>query len=101
MKKFTTLEEDLLKESLSAQESFNNRYAEFKQKITDINWSVNKMREEYRSDLRNWGYSGSMGYINEQLDNILEHLSKYSSDGYQPIVDNTLPEPPNGGSGVN
>lgn len=100
MKKFTTLEEDLLKESINAQESFNKRYEEFKQKITDINWSVNKFREEYRSDLRNWEYSGSMGYINEQLDNILQHLNKNASGGYTPIIDNTLPEPPDGGSGV-
>lgn len=77
MKKFTTLDEDLLKESQSAQEMFNMRFEEFKQKMDSVNMAVNNLKAEYQSNLRNWGYAGSMGYVIEKLDNILEHLEKY------------------------
>ncbi|MCK9417393.1 hypothetical protein M0Q97_12205 [Candidatus Dojkabacteria bacterium] len=85
MKKFTTLDEDLLKESQSAQDMFNLRIKEFEQKMNDIKLAVYNMKEDYQSNLRNWGYAGSMGYINEQLDNILQHLEQYVEK--QPIPD--------------
>jgi uncharacterized coiled-coil DUF342 family protein len=77
MKKFTKIDEELLKESESAQNMFNMRFEEFKQKMDNINIAINNLKDEYQSNLRNWGYVGSMGYVNETLDNILEHLEKY------------------------
>jgi hypothetical protein len=85
MKKFTTLDEDLIKESQSAQDAFNLNFKEFEEKMDIVKLAVNNMKEDYQSNLRNWGYAGSMGYINEQLDNILQHLEQYVEK--QPIPD--------------
>lgn len=77
MKKFTTLDEDLIKESQSAQDAFNLKFKEFEEKLDIVKLAVNNMKEDYQSNLRNWGYAGSMGYVNEQLDDILAHLGQY------------------------
>lgn len=74
MKKFTTLEEDLLKEAAGAQEAFEKGFTEASNKLMQIKVALEDFKEKYQKDSRNWGYAGSMGYINEQLDQILIHL---------------------------
>jgi len=74
MKKFTTLETDLLKEASGAQETFNERFVEASNKLMQVKVALEDFKEKYQSDPRNWGYAGSMEYVNEQLDQILIHL---------------------------
>ena len=74
MKKFTTLEEDLLNEAVGAQEAFEKGFAKANDKLMQIKVALSDFKEKYEKDPRNWGYAGSMGYINDQLDQILEHL---------------------------
>ncbi len=74
MKKFTTLEEDLIKEAAGAQEAFDKGFKEANDKLLQIRVSLEDFKEKQKNDPRNWGYAGSMGYINEELDEILEHL---------------------------
>ena len=80
MKKFTKIDEELLKESQSAQEMFNSLIDEIENKLNQFNIELNKYKAEYYSDPNgrtkdNWGYIGSLKFVNEQLDNILEHLN--------------------------
>ncbi len=75
MKKFTTLEEDLLKESESAQESFDTNFIYAQSKLDMIKTELDEFKSEYQGDLRNWGYAGSLGHVNELLDEILDFLT--------------------------
>jgi len=77
MKKFTTLEEDLIKEAAGAQESFDKGFKEANDKLLQIRVALEDFKAKYQNEPRNWGFSGSMGYINEQLDGILQHLGVY------------------------
>jgi hypothetical protein len=81
MKKFTTLETDLLTESVGAQEAFDKGFSEATDKLAQIEVALENFKEEYQGDLRNWGYAGSMNYINEQLNDILTHLNIKYKDG--------------------
>lgn len=81
MKKFTTLETDLLTESVGAQEAFDKSFSEATDKLAQIEVALENFKEEYQNDLRNWGYAGSMDYINEQLNDILTHLNIKYKDG--------------------
>jgi len=74
MKKFTTLEEDLIKEAVGAKEAFEKSFTEASNKLMQIKVALEDFKEKYQNDPRNWGYAGSMGYINEQLDQVLIHL---------------------------
>ena len=74
MKKFTTLEEDLLNEAIGAQEAFEKSFTEASNKLMQIKVALEDFKGKYQSDTRNWGYAGSMGYINEQLNQVLIHL---------------------------
>jgi len=74
MKKFTTLEKDLVKEAAGAQEAFDKGFKNANDKLLQIKVALKDFKEKYQKEPRNWGYAGSLGYINEQLDNILEHL---------------------------
>jgi hypothetical protein len=77
MKKFTTLKDDLIKESYSAQEDFNIKFEQTQEKLETIKVALDNFKADYQNDLRNWGYSGSMGHVNELLEEILEHLDAY------------------------
>jgi hypothetical protein len=79
MKKFTNLDEDLLKENQSAQKLFNMRLEEFERNMDNVNSAVNNLKDKYQSNLKNWGYAGSLGYINEQLNNILQHIEYHNN----------------------
>jgi hypothetical protein len=74
MKKFTTLKEDLIKESASAQEAFDKNFIEAQSKIYMITDKLYEMKKKYEDDLRNWGYAGSLEHVNKELDGILNFL---------------------------
>ena len=74
MKKFTTLEEDLLNEAAGAQEAFEKGFTEASNKLMQIKVALEDFKEKYQNQPRDWGYAGSMGYVNDQLDQILQHL---------------------------
>lgn len=74
MKKFTTLEEDLINEAAGAQEAFEKGFTEASNKLMQIKVALEDFKEKYQNNPRDWGYVGSMGFINEQLDQILQHL---------------------------
>jgi hypothetical protein len=74
MKKFTTLKEDLLNEAIESQKSFNEGYENANNKLERIKTALDDFQSEFENDPRNWGYSGSMGHVNELLDEILGFL---------------------------
>jgi hypothetical protein len=74
MKKFTTLEEDLIKEAAGAQEAFDKGFKEANDKLLQIRVALEDFKDKQKNEPRNWEYAGSMGYINEQLDEVLNHL---------------------------
>ena len=80
MKKFTTLEKDLIKEAAGAQEAFDKGFKEANDKLLQIKVALEEFKEKYQDEPRNWGYAGSMGYINQQLDDILEHFNLNDSN---------------------
>jgi hypothetical protein len=80
MKKFTTLDEDLLKESQSAEEKFNSRFDIVQKNLQEINIELNRYKAEYFGDpsgrtKSSFGYNGSLGYINMLLNQILDHMT--------------------------
>jgi hypothetical protein len=76
MKKFTTLKEDLLKESEQTQDVFNHTFAEAQFKLDIVKSRLDIFKKKYQGDLRNWGYVGSMGHVIELLDEMLEFLGE-------------------------
>ena len=84
MKKFTTLEEDLIKEAAGAQEAFDKGFKEANDKLLQIRIALEDFKEKQKNEPRNWGYAGSMGYVNEQLDGILQHLGVYDESFNEP-----------------
>lgn len=77
MKKFTKIEEDLLREKIEAQERFDQNYTNALNKLEEIKSTLEKFKDEYQLNVENWGFAGSLGYVNEQLDAVLEHMESY------------------------
>jgi hypothetical protein len=75
MKKFTTLKEDLLNEAMESKTAFEEGYNNATEKIEKIKIALENFKEQFELDPRNWGFAGSMGRINEQLDDILGFLN--------------------------
>ena len=50
MKKFTKIDEELLKESESAQEMFNSRFDEIQNKLKQVNIELDRYKSEYYGD---------------------------------------------------
>ena len=73
MKKFTTIEEDLLRETRESEERFEQNYAEVLTKLDLIkdNLETLKQRHNTKSD---WGFVGSISHINNELEDILTFL---------------------------
>ena len=80
MKKFTTLEEDLLKEAARSQNAFEQWFKDATDKLLQIKVALEDFKSKYQNDPRNWGFAGSMGYVNEQLDQVLSHLGIMEED---------------------
>lgn len=82
MKKFTNIDDDLIKENVELSKQFNNKYKSALSKLDQIKIALDDYAIDQVKNPRNWGYVGSLGYINEQLNDILEHL------GIKEIIDN-------------
>lgn len=76
MKKFTKIEEDLIAEKLEVQEKFDFRYDLAKVQLEQIQRKLDQFKIDYNDDSTNWGYVGSLGHVNEKLDDLLEFLGK-------------------------
>jgi len=74
MKKFTNLEEDLLKENAKADQKFQTLIDSVFMKLELIINNLEEMRTEQLKKSGNWGYSADLGHINSELDNILDFL---------------------------
>ena len=74
MKKFTKIEENLLKEAADAQKAFEKGFKTANDKLLKIRVALEKFKEKYESEPKNWGYAGSIGHANELLDEVLDHL---------------------------
>ncbi len=74
MKKFTNLENDLIKENVELANKFNDKYKSALIKLDQIKIALDDYAIKQTKEPRNWGFVGSLGYINEELNNILEHL---------------------------
>lgn len=74
MKKFTNLDEELLKENAQVADKFNAEFTKALQNIEDIKIALDDFAIKQQLEPRHWGYVGSLGYVNEQLDNILKFI---------------------------
>jgi hypothetical protein len=72
MKKFTNLENELIKENLAAAARFDFHYKNVLKKLDQIKIGADDMAIDAKNV--NWGHVGSMEHISEELDNILEFL---------------------------
>lgn len=75
MKKFTKLDEELLKENATATEKFNTHYDNAIDMLDKIKGSLNDMKKEYEQNQGNWGFVASMYHVVEELDEICEFLN--------------------------
>jgi hypothetical protein len=75
MKKFTNLEDDLIKENAEVAQKFNVLYKNALIKLDQIKISLDDFAIEQVKKPGDWGYVGSLRHINEELDDILEFLS--------------------------
>lgn len=74
MKKFTNLNDELLKENAELAIKFNTHYQNILKKLDQIKIGVDNMAIEQTKNSWNWGYVGDMAHVNEILDSILEFL---------------------------
>jgi hypothetical protein len=74
MKKFTTLEEDLIKENIEIEKKFGQSYSDALAKIDKIKIALDDFAISQTKESSDWGYVGSLVHINEELDDILEFL---------------------------
>ena len=59
---------------MNATEQFNERITLTFEKLEAIKLQLKKLQEKQKTEQQNWGFSGSVGHINEELDNIIEFL---------------------------
>lgn len=59
---------------MNATEQFNERITTTFEKLEVIKMKLEELKNEQKLQPNNWGFSGSVGHINEELDNIIEFL---------------------------
>jgi len=74
MKKFTLLDSELIRENAELALKFSSNYKDALQKLDDIKIALDDLAIKQSNESSNWGYVGSLSHINEELDDILEHL---------------------------
>jgi len=79
MKKFTHIEEDLIKENAEVDKKFMFGYSSAISKLEIIKSALNNMSNEQSKDSGNYGYVGDINRVNENLDEILEFLIEYQN----------------------
>lgn len=75
MKKFTNLDEEILKENADVANKFSTYMRSIFEKLDKIKIGIDNMAIDQVKDPRNWGYVGNMVHINDELDNILIFLN--------------------------
>lgn len=55
------------------------RRKEVKEKLKAIEAHLEKHKAAAEGDPRNWGFAGDLGYVGEELDNILHFLLAYKN----------------------
>jgi len=79
MKKFTHLDEDLIKENQEADKKYLFGYSSAVSKLEAIKSSLTNMSNEQSNDPGNYGYVGDINNVNDKLDEILDFLIKYQN----------------------
>lgn len=74
MKKFTKIEEELIKENLELEEKFNVHYTESLQIIDQIKIAIDDFAIQQQKEPRNWGFVGTMAHIHDELREVLNIL---------------------------
>jgi len=77
MKKFTHLDEDLIKENLEAKRQFDIEYNFALVKLETIKSSLNNMSNKQINNPSDYGYVGDINHVTECLDEILNFLIDY------------------------
>jgi len=60
----------------AATEQFNERVSTSFQKLEEIKMLLKKLQDDQKLQPTNWGFSGSVVYVNSEFDNIIEFLKK-------------------------
>lgn len=74
MRKFTTLKEDLIKENYIVQRKFEEEFDKVLDNIENIREYLSEIRKDYEKEPGNWGFVGSLGHVNELLEQVVEFL---------------------------
>lgn len=74
MKKFTHIDEDLIKENLEIEEKFNVYYTDSLEMVDKIKIALDDFAIDQQKNPRDWGYIGSMSKVHEELTEIIEFL---------------------------
>ena len=78
MKKFTKLEEELIKENAQIQQNFDTYYKLASSQLEEVKIGLNKLKTEFYGDpatkKANESYINSIKYATDTLDQILDHL---------------------------
>lgn len=74
MKKFTNLDEEILKENLEISKKIESNTREIFKKLDDIKIGVDDLLLKQVKESNNWGYVGTLDKINYELDDILVFL---------------------------
>jgi len=74
MRKFTTLKEDIIKENAQVQKEFDSELQAALEKLDKIKTELDALKVEYMKNPGNWGFVGTLGHVNEELDDILEFI---------------------------
>ena len=75
MKKFTKLEEDLIKETASAKERFEIHYDEIMENLESIKLGLQDYKKKFLKDPSNWGFVGSIANFNEELSDMMKTMN--------------------------
>ena len=59
---------------MNATEQFNERIKSSFEKLEVIKKQLEVLKEKQKLQPKDWGFSGSVGNFNEELDNIIESL---------------------------
>jgi hypothetical protein len=74
MRKFTTLKEDLIKENIQVQREFEGEFDQALNNMENIREYLLELRKDHEKEPGNWGFVGSLGHVNDLLEQITEFL---------------------------
>ena len=59
---------------MNAQETYKNHRNEITKKVQELQELLGELDRKQAQEPRNWGFAGTAGHINKELDEILETL---------------------------